>query len=417
MVERGILWRDSAAEVFSAPMLNCAVSADLVILGGGFSGCSAALAAAGQGADVVLLEAAQIGDGGSGRNVGLVNAGLWLSPDKVCTHLGQVGGERLNTLLGAAPSHVFDLIQRYDIACEATRAGTLHLAHSPKGLTTLKERHAQMIVRGAPVTILNADEARNRTGTQAFYGALHDPRAGTIQPLSYVRGLARAARDAGALIYEQSAATSVHYEKDQWHVETEKGTVRAKALLIATNAYHQPVQGQGLPAVPIVQYFQIATTPLTDAAEILPDGEGCWDCAPIMTSFRRDQAGRVIIGGLGGPSEIHTDWAKRKLKALFPSLKTAPISHAWSGRISMKSDHLPCILRLGPNAFSVFGYSGRGIAPGTAFGHALGKALISQDEQDLPVTPISSYKEALVRAKTGFYETAIRASHLVMTRL
>src|SRR6056297_1374559 len=150
MSDLGSLWADSSEEAFSAPTLQGEFSVDLVILGGGFTGCAAALEAAGQGAAVVLIEAETIGHGGSGRNVGLVNAGLWLPPDAVCNPLGQAAGERLNTVLAGAPEVVFDLIAQYGIACEPVRNGTLHLAHAPKGPSQLRARMAQMQARGAP---------------------------------------------------------------------------------------------------------------------------------------------------------------------------------------------------------------------------------------------------------------------------
>ncbi|MBQ0748687.1 MAG: FAD-binding oxidoreductase, partial [Roseovarius sp.] len=130
----GNLWRESALETFAAPPLRGERMVDLAIIGAGFTGLSAALHAAGQGADVAVLEAETVGEGGSGRNVGLVNAGLWLPPDEVCKILGVEAGEHLNTVLAEAPTLVFDLIAQHDIACEATRNGTLHLAHAPKAM-------------------------------------------------------------------------------------------------------------------------------------------------------------------------------------------------------------------------------------------------------------------------------------------
>ena len=188
----GNLWRDSAAEHLSAPQFQGNRNTDLAIIGGGFTGLSAALHAAGQGAEVTLLEAETIGHGGSGRNVGLVNAGLWLPPDDVCKTLGNQAGEHLNSVLAAAPDLVFDLIERHAIACEPVRAGTLHLAHASRGLAQLQTRLAQAQARGAPVRLLDAQETAARLGTACFHGALHDSRAGTIQPLAYARGLAPA---------------------------------------------------------------------------------------------------------------------------------------------------------------------------------------------------------------------------------
>ncbi len=415
MSDLGSLWADSSEEAFSAPTLQGEFSVDLVILGGGFTGCAAALEAAGQGAAVVLIEAETIGHGGSGRNVGLVNAGLWLPPDAVCNTLGAQAGERLNSTLATAPDRVFGLIERFGIACNARRNGTLHLAHAPRGFAQLEKRHAQQARRSAPVTLLDAEETRARTGSGAFHGALHDARAGTIQPLAYARGLARAAQGQGARIFENSPALSAIRHGGHWVVRTSGGKLRSKALLVATNAYHRPVGDMAIPKVPQVNFFQLATAPLGDniARDILPGGEGCWDTAMIMSALRRDAAGRVILGGMGDDVGIQAGWARRKLAQLYPQLADTAITHAWAGRISMTSDHLPRILRIGASGLSIFGYSGRGIAPGTAFGQSAARALLSGDKSALPLDPVDAHGERLTRLKTAFFETGARMVHLM----
>ncbi len=138
------LWHQTCTEQFAGPVLSGDVTADLVVIGGGYTGCSAALHAAQMGASVCLLEAEEIGFGGSGRNVGLVNAGLWLPPADIRGHLGDGAGTRLVNLLADAPRLVFDLIARHGIACEAVQNGTLHCAHSPGGFKDLQVRRAQL---------------------------------------------------------------------------------------------------------------------------------------------------------------------------------------------------------------------------------------------------------------------------------
>ncbi|SEM08467.1 Glycine/D-amino acid oxidase [Roseovarius azorensis] len=414
----GNLWRDSAAEHLSAPQFQGNRNTDLAIIGGGFTGLSAALHAAEQGAEVTLLEAETIGHGGSGRNVGLVNAGLWLPPDDVCKTLGNQAGEHLNSVLATAPDLVFDLIEHHAIACEPVRAGTLHLAHAPGGMEQLQMRLTQTQARGAPVRLLDAQETAARLGTARFHGALHDSRAGTIQPLAYARGLARAATEQGARLHEQSPVTSAERRGGQWLISTRGGKLQARRLLIATNAYHQPVAHIRLPSVPVVQYFQLATTPLGDnlAGDILAGGEGAWDTGLVMTSIRRDRAGRVILGGMGGNARPHADWARRKLTQLFPRLKGAGIEHAWAGRIAMTHDHLPRIQRMGPGAYAIYGYSGRGIGPGTVFGKAVAEALLQDSEAGLPVPAVEAHHERFAALRSLYYETGARLVHLAAAR-
>ena len=430
----GNLWRATAGDAPDLPALSGDVAADVAIVGGGFTGCAAALHLAEAGADVRLLEAATIGEGGSGRNVGLVNAGLWLPPDAVERELGATAGARLNAALAAGPDLVFSLIEKHAIRCEAVRAGTLHCATSPAGLRDLEDRARHQSARGAPVRLLSAEETAARTGVGAgndgdgsgrpvrHFGSLWDGRAGTVQPLSYVRGLARAAAAAGAVLHEGSPVSAGAYSQGCWRLTTPAGTVTARVLIRATNAYPPPVRG--LPAARYVplHYFQIATAPLGDNVRrtVLPGGEGCWDTGRVMTSFRLDAAGRLIVGALGalkGPgAAIHRAWARRALRALYPAAADAEIEHGWHGRIAMTGDHLPRVERLGPDAVGIHGYSGRGIAPGTVFGAAAARWALTGDEGAFPVAPAAPRGEVLAGLRAGLFEAGAAADHLLRAR-
>lgn len=413
------LWWASCREHPDALPLAHDTTVDLAVIGGGFTGCAAALEAAKQGASVCLLEAGEIGDGGSGRNVGLVNAGLWLPPDTVIENLGPDAGTKLINILGEAPARVFSLIDREEIDCEATRNGTLHLAHTSTGLRSLQSRHEQGHRSGAPLKLLNEKETACRTGSSAFKGALLDPRAGTIQPLAYCRGLARAAAHAGASIHPRSLATSVEFLSGVWIVKANGQTVRAKRLLFATNAYHHGIQSPFNPAFSTVSYSQFATAPLSESerAKVLPNGEGCWDTALIMSSFRMDQSGRLIVGGIGNiegrTAKIHKSWARKKLLSVFPDLGDLPFEYAWQGKIAMTDDHIPKIVEVGPSAIACFGYSGRGIGPGTVFGTQSAIALLGENPEALPIAPIGSYFERFSGLKTNYYEFGASLTHML----
>lgn len=414
------LWADTCAEPLHAPSLATDLNVDLVIIGGGFTGCSAALEAAGQGARVALLEAQTIGHGGSGRNVGLVNAGLWLPPDQVMAQLGQAEGIHLNTVLADGPNQVFDLIETHDIQCEPVRHGTLHCAHAPRGMRDLQDRYEQQAVRKAPVALLDMKSAQQAIGSKRFHGALRDFRAGTVQPLAYARGLARAATQAGAQVFEHSPVRAVQSKGHEWHIRTPDGTVRAGSLLVATNAYHQDFSGLQAAALTPVHYFQLATAPLPTSvgAQILPNREGCWDTGLVMTSFRMDQSGRFILGAMGLPDRLglHRNWAERALVRLFPQLAGHAFDHFWSGRIGMTQDHIPKIQRHGSNGYSVFGYSGRGISPGTVFGRSCARALLNGTEADLPIKPVAQHAERFSKTKGVYYELGARLVHTVRYR-
>jgi len=394
-------------------------SVDVAVVGGGFTGVSAAYHLAGLGASVALLEARTIGFGGSGRNVGLVNAGLWTPPDQVERKLGRVAGARLNSALASAPDIVFDLIDTNQISCQAVRNGTLHCAHSHAGLSDLGLRYNQQAARGAPVELLNSDETRERTGSSAYFGALWDGRAGTIQPLAYVQGLARSAAARGASIFENTSAEHISEEADQWCLQTSGGKVYAQRLIQATNAYGTGAfaRAEIIPAY----YFQFATPPLPEAvrASILAGREGCWDTAMIMSSFRLDKAGRMVFGALGNldgfGGRCHATWARREINRLFPKLSATPFETAWTGRIAMTSNYLPRIESRGEKGISIFGYSGRGIAPGTLLGRIA--AAWATGVGGLPIAITVPATEPNTLAKSLYYEAGATLSHILKGRI
>ncbi|MBR9763640.1 MAG: FAD-binding oxidoreductase [Rhodobacteraceae bacterium] len=418
----GNLWQHSNSERLESRRLEGDLSVDLAIVGGGFTGCAAALSAAGAGASVALFEARSVAHGGSGRNVGLVNAGLWLPPDAVIAQMGDGPGRRLVEALGAGPATVFDLIARHGIDCQARQAGTLHLAHAPAGLRDLEVRHRQGLRHGAPLQLLDRAEATRRTGSSAFHGALLDPRAGTLQPRAYCTGLARAAAAQGAIIHEDSPVEALTRESGTWCLQVAGHRVRASRLLLATNAYHRDLEGGIAPRFVPISYSQFATAPLSEAQlrHVLPGGEGCWDTATVMSSIRLDAAGRLIVGGMGdseGPGgAIHLGWARRKLRQLFPALEALPFDYQWQGRIAMTGDHLPKVVEVGPGAYACFGYSGRGICPGTLIGTAAARALLEDRPDILPLPVIAAHAERVPGLRARFYEFGATLVHALGPR-
>ncbi|MEM6940818.1 MAG: FAD-binding oxidoreductase [Pseudomonadota bacterium] len=371
---------------------------DLAIVGAGFTGLSTALHAAAAGQSVHVLEAQSIGFGGSGRNVGLVNAGVWHPPAKVRTALGETYGSRFLKTFGDGPKMVFDLIEKYQIRCEATKTGTIHAAHAPSGFVDLKERHAEWQRMGEPVELLTRQEVSERTGSRAFFGGLLDHRAGTINPMGYVRGLARAAVAAGASISTGVKVTGLKRSDGIWRVATDKGEVLARSVVLGTNAYTDALWPGLSKVFTPIHYFQFATAPLgPDAAHILPDRQGVWDTAPIMTSVRRDAMDRLIVGSMGtvlGEKShgLSKRWAQKQIKRLFPELGQVTFEEAWHGRIAMTPDHLPRICILHEGLYSAIGYNGRGITTGTIFGQAMAGLTRGDDPNGLPV-PVSKIEE------------------------
>lgn len=422
------LWELSAPPAPVTTALAGNVDAEVVIVGAGYTGLSAALHLAAAGVSVVVLEAVEIGFGGSGRNVGLVNAGLWVMPKNVIDGLGPVHGPRILRLLGDAPSVVFDLVGRHGMACEAEPTGTLHCGVGKAGLASLRERERQWGRLGAPVRLLDRRETREKVGSAVYEGALLDGRAGTIQPLAYARGLATAALAAGAQIHTASPVASARREGERWLLRTDAGSVRAAKVIVATNAYTAIGDGGLWPEIRAelihLPYFNIATVPLTAAqlGSVLPGKQGAWDTKEVLTSFRLDRAGRLVIGSVGALRgtglTVHRQWAARALARIYPQLAGIGFESEWFGSIGMTVDDLPRLHRPAPDVVSISGYNGRGIAPGTVFGRVLAdfvRGVISEAELPLPVT--SAVPAPARRAREAMYEYGSTAVHLMAARL
>jgi glycine/D-amino acid oxidase-like deaminating enzyme len=413
------LWEQTAPDAPRTSLLHGEIGVDVVVIGGGYTGLSSALHLAEGGANVAVVEAKEVGFGGAGRNVGLVNAGMWVMPDAVTDELGGLYGERLLDLLGDGPALVFDLIEKHRIDCEVTKTGTLHCAPNQSGLTALKAREAQWLKRGAPVELLGAAETQRRTGSSLYCGALLDRRAGTIQPLAYARGLARAAQQAGAQVFTQSEVTDAHQERGRWVIQTAQGCLRAQWVVVATDAYAVgPWSGLRSEQVHL-PYFNFATQPLPSdvVSTILPERQGAWDTKDILTSFRLDQAGRLILGSVGALRgaglPIHRAWAKRALRKIYPQIGDVSFESEWYGMIGMTDNNLPRFHKLEQNVLAFSGYNGRGIAPGTTFGRVLaGYILGTLSEAELPMAPSELKPPRFGAAQEAFYEIGSQLAHV-----
>lgn len=417
------LWEKTAPQPPATPALQGAAVADVVIVGGGFTGQSAALHLAEKGVDVVLLEAREIGFGGAGRNVGLINGGMWVMPRELPGVLGETYGERLLGLLGDAPLLVRELVEKHGIACEIEKNGTLHCAVGEKGLAEIRERCEQWAARGAPVRVLDADETAGRTGSTAYSGALFDTRAGTLQPLAYVRGLAATAQKAGARLHTASPVVETERVGGKWVVKTPQGSVTANWIVVATEAYSTGPWQIVRDEQTYLPYFNFATRPLSDNLQksILPGREGCWDTKEILSSFRMDKAGRLVFGSVGalrGPgATIHRAWAKRSLKRLFPQLGETEFECEWYGQIGMTDNAVPRFHKFAENVVGFSGYNGRGIAPGTAFGKVIAHHILGDiAENDLPLPLTEPKAQAFRTVKEAYYEAGAQIAHFAGER-
>lgn len=392
----GSLWAATCAPLAPLSQLSADARAEVVVIGGGYTGMSAALHAAAAGRDVMVLEAGEVGEGGSGLNGGQVIAGLKHDPDVLESLYGERIGAQLVTCSGAAPDLVFDLIRRYSIECDAVRTGWLQLAVSERHREALERRAAQWRRRGADAAVLSDREAAQLTGTACYCGGWIDRRGGTVQPLAYLLGLARAAMAGGARLFIRSPALRLSRRGDDWCVETPRSSVTARTVVLATDAYTGRPFDALRRTVVAVPSIQVATAPLPQhlRASILPAGQSVSDTQRVLRYFRLDASGRFVLGTRGAygdvPVPTRTPAHERAVRELYPQLAGLPLEHRWGGLVAMTPDGIPHLHEAAPGLLAGLGYNGRGVAMATAMGRLLARRALGETSASLgfPVTPI-----------------------------
>ncbi len=389
------LWSAVTPDRPPAPALDGAASADVAIVGGGITGLSAALALAARGRSVILLEAASVGWGASGRNNGQVIPTMTgAEPDAMAARFGETG-ERFAQLVGDSAGFVFDLIRRHGIDCEAVQNGWFQPAHSPGRVKLSAARVEAWARRGAPVRLLDATETAALVGSTDWSGGMLNASGGHLNPLAYVRGLAKAAETAGVRLYEGTAVTAIERSGETWRLTTAKGAIRADRVLLASNGYTDAFAPALAPKiahslVPILSW-QMATAPQSEAvrASVLPGRQALSDTHGDLRFFRWDARGRLVSGGA---MILPFDGARRlkaligeRLARIFPQMGVPAFDFVWNGRIGMTHDRMPRFHRLGEGLWTWEACNGRGVALASALGPVFADALDGVAAKDLPV--------------------------------
>lgn len=413
-----ILYRNTAQPPPATPPLTSDTRADVAVIGGGITGLSTALHAAEFGAKVVLLEAEEPGFGASGRNGGQVNPGLKIDPDTVERDFGADLGGRMNELAGAAPALVFDLIKRHGISCEARQNGTLRAAVREQHVAAIRVTAEQLIRRGAPVEMLERAAVARMTGTDRYAAALLDRRGGDVNPLSYARGLARAAIGKGASIHGGSRVVGIKRVNDDWQLDTGRCLLTAAHVVIATNGYTDLIWPR-LARTIVPLFGAIASSePLSDAVcrDIMPSRSVLYESGLITVYYRIDAGQRLLIGGRGPMREIDSIGSiphlTRYARKLWPILAGVEWTHAWGGQLAMTRDHYPHVHEPAQGVLICLGYNGRGVAMASAMGAELARRIAHPTEPfGMPVTglkPIPMHRFWPIAVKAAIVNGRVR---------
>ena len=361
------------------------VRADVCVVGGGYTGLSAALHLAEAGLDVVLVEAHRVGFGASGRNGGQLGSGQRMPQDVLEKMVGVDDAQKLWQLGEEAKALVRDLVARHGIDCDL-KPGVAWTGSSKADVDHLHD-YAELL-QGRygydQVEVLDGAACAALCPSPDYKGGVLDMGAGHLHPLNFALGLARAAAAAGVRICEE---THVHHvqEGEPAVVRTDKGRVAADHVILACNGYLGGLNRTVAARVMPINNFVVATEPLGDDADkVLTRDVAVADSRFVVNYFRLSADRRLLFGGGESygyrfPRDIAATVRKPMLE-IFPHLADVRIDHAWGGTLAITMKRLPFLVRLGPNILSASGYSGHGVGTATHAGQLMALALRGQAE-------------------------------------
>jgi gamma-glutamylputrescine oxidase len=368
-----------------APKLEGEHAADVVVIGGGYTGIHAALNAAERGFSVILLEAGRIGWGASGRNGGQMIPGWRKGASELIARYGREKAKRLFDFGLEARALTLERIERHNIACDLRSKGHLTLAAKASDLDWMrKEADAFAQAMGYPgARVLSASEAAAAVASASMHGGFLDEGGGHVHPLNYALGLGDAARRTGVRIYEQSRVSGIDTSRGV-AARTESGTVRARYGVLACDALLGGLEPRIAKRIMPVANYIVATAPLAAPDALIAGDLAVSDSRFVVNYFRLSADGRLIFGGgerytPEPPADI-AQFGRAHMIKMFPQLRDAKIEYAWGGLVSITMSRLPHIGRTG-DLFFAHGYSGQGVLIPALAGKVLAEAMTGTAER------------------------------------
>ena len=359
-------YEDSVGQRPQYPALNGDRKADVVIIGGGFTGLSAATHLAKAGIDVALIEQHRFGDGASGRNGGQLGTGQRAWAEEQEAELGFERAKALFELAEEAKAHLLEFTAANGIDMDF-QPGQMSVAHKERFVDEYR-RHAELMATrfGYPhITFMDRVETAERLGSSAYFGGVRDTGTGHIHPLKLLVGTAKAAASAGAHLFEQTASTGIASRGGKVVVTTPRGAITADKGLIAVNAYGGDLEPVSAAHVMPIGSFIGATAPLPADTPVIPGGESVDDSRFVVRYFRKSVDNRLLFGGreiygVNDPKDIHIH-IRKQIAELYPALKDVELTHGWGGYVGITMPRKPFVREVMPNVISAGGYSGHGV--------------------------------------------------------
>lgn len=361
--------------------------ADVCVIGGGFTGLSAALNLAERGYDVVLLEAQRVGFGASGRNGGMIGSGQRWDVLDIEEKFGLSRSRELWQLAEDVKQDIRNRVSQHAIDCDL-QYGQVEGVHKDSYRGMAAEIAEALAVRYdyPHAKALNREETRAMIATDDFVEGLYDAEAMTLHPLNYALGLARACREAGVRIYEQSRVID-YTRTDPAIMRTDSGSVTASFVVLGCNGYLGNLEPRVAGKIMPINNFVVATEPLGEqrARALIAGRFGIHDTRFVVNYFRLSADLRLLFGGgenyrAGFPKDI-AKFVRPHMLQLFPQLEDVGIDYAWGGTLSVTVNRLPHLGRLEPNLFYAQGYSGHGISIANLSGKLIAEAIAGTAER------------------------------------